>query len=105
MKIVNRGYLSVKALQPFIEWVNGQEDEFIIDEQTEPNIYLIDEDFFDLEPVIKSNFKKIFLNELQAISEDEESYPTINMENFEAWFSVEAGTSVFDCEKGGLNAD
>ena len=47
MKIVNRGYISVKPLKPFIDWVNKIEEEFYIDENTEPNVYLIDEDFFD----------------------------------------------------------
>lgn len=105
MKIVNRAYISVKAKKPYIEWVNEIEGEDVIDTETEANIYLIDEDFFDEEPVIKANFKTIFFNELMAISEDEESYPDINLENFNEWFEVELGASVFDCTSGGLNAE
>ena len=61
MKIVNRGYIKVKASQPYIDWVKSIEDEFFIDENTEPNIYLVEEDFFELEPVVKANYKNIFL--------------------------------------------
>ena len=105
MKIVNRGYISVKAKQPYIDWVNEIEGEDVIDTETEANIYLIDEDFFDEEPVIKANFKTIFRNELIAISEDEESYPTINLETFNDWFEIELGASVFDCVTGGLHGE
>lgn len=102
MKIVNRGYISVKPLKPFIDWVNKIEDEFYIDENTEPNVYLIDEDFFDAAPVLEANFKKIFRNELIAISEDEENYPEISLVNFNSWFKAEVGSSVFDCDSRGI---
>lgn len=105
MKIVNRGFLKVKGKQPFIDWVKKTDPELFIDEDSEANIYLVEEDFFELEPVIKSNFKKIFYNELDAISEDDDSYPEIKMEVFLEWFDVDAGTMVFDCEKGGLQGE
>ena len=105
MKIVNRGYISVKGKQPFLDWVNAQEDEFVMDAAVEANIYLIEDDFFDVEPLIKGNFKKIFLNELESVSDDESTYPEIKLEKFEQWFDVELGNAVFDCEKGGLNAN
>ena len=42
-----------------------------MDEFSEPNVYLIEEDFFEDEPVIKANFKKIFNNEIYAVSIEE----------------------------------
>lgn len=105
MKIVNRGFLKVKGKQPFIDWVKQTDPELFIDEDSEANIYLVEEDFFELEPVIKSNFKKIFYNELDAISENDDNYPEIKMEVFVEWFDVDAGTMVFDCEKGGLQGE
>lgn len=104
MKIVNRGYISVKGREPYMNWINNHEEEFLMDAAVEANIYLIEEDFFDIEPLIKGNFKKIFLNELEAITDDEDSYPNIDLATFEKWFEVEVGNAVFDCEKGGLNA-
>lgn len=105
MKIVNRGYISIKAKQPYIDWVNEMEGAEIMDAETEANIYLIEEDFFDEEPVLKAKFKAIFRNELMAISEDEENYPVINIETFNDWFKVEMGASVFDCVPGGLKSE
>lgn len=105
MKIVNRGYLKVKAKQPFIDWATATDADSFIDADSEANIYLVEEDFFDIEPIIKANFKKIFLNELDAVSEDDSTFPEIKLEVFEEWFNVEAGTMVFDCEKGGLQGE
>jgi hypothetical protein len=41
-----------------------------------------EEYFFEVEPVVKSNSKKIFLNELYGISDNEQSFPEINLEVF-----------------------
>lgn len=105
MKIVNRGYLLVRPKQAFISWMNEVDDEFGKIEHCEPNVYLIEDDFFDEEPLVKTYFKKIFLNELYAISEDDSQYPEITEENFENWFSLEFGTTVFDLMKSDLTAE
>ena len=76
-----------------------------MDEFSEPNVYLIEEDFFEDEPVIKANFKKIFNNEIYAVSSEEENFPEITLENFEEWFSYLLGNTVFDCEKGKLDGE
>ncbi|MDX2361667.1 MAG: hypothetical protein QNK23_12740 [Crocinitomicaceae bacterium] len=103
MNIVNRGFIKVKALQPFIQWANTKDEEFHLDNDIEPNIYLIEEDFFDVEPLIKSNFKKIFLNELEMVDDDADNYPEITFDTFNEWFSIEIGNTVFDCEDSDLN--
>jgi hypothetical protein len=105
MKIINRGYLILKVKAPFIQWANKFDDEFQFDDldDLEPSIYLIEEDFFDNEQIIKQNFKKIFLNELMAVSDDEATYPEIREEDFYNWFMVTVGTTVFDAEKSDLN--
>ena len=95
----------MKAKKTFIDWVSQIDYEFFIDDDSEANIYLVEEDFFEVEPIIKANFKKIFLNELDGVADDDSSYPDIKLENFLEWFSVEAGTMVFDCEKGGLQGE
>ena len=107
MKIINRGYISVMPLKPFHEWVGTFEDEDDMgqDELQEPNIYLITEDFFDVEPIIEQHFKKIFANELSMITENEEDWPQVrSMEVFLQWFQLDFGTTVFDVEKSDLNA-
>jgi hypothetical protein len=105
MKIVNRGYIIIRPKQPFIDWAIKQDEEYELDEFSEPNVYLIEEDFFEDEPVIKANFKKIFNNEIYAVSSEEENFPEITLENFEEWFSYLLGNTVFDCEKGKLDGE
>lgn len=96
MKIVNRGFITVRPKEAFVEWANRQDDEFQIDINAEPTVYLIEEDFFEVDPIIESNFKKIFSCELEAVSDDEATYPAINLEVFLAWFSIEVGSTVID---------
>lgn len=104
MKTVNRGFFTVRPAQPMIKW-SEQFDEFLVlDEFSEPTVYLIEEDFMEEEPILKSHFKKIFLNELNTISDDESLYPEIKWEIFSEWFTVEAGTSVFDLESSDLKS-
>ena len=57
MKFVNRGYLIVQAKEPFMSWANQYDEDFTVDGVLEPNIYLIEEDFFEEEPIIKANFR------------------------------------------------
>ncbi|MDC0100504.1 hypothetical protein N8Z27_02255 [Crocinitomicaceae bacterium] len=105
MKFVNRGYLSVKPTKLFVDWANKNDEDFNALADSEPSVYLIEEDFYDDEPVLKSHFKKVFKNELMAVSEDESKYPDIKFEIFNEWFDIQMGGFVFDTQEGGLNAD
>lgn len=105
MKFVNRGYIVVRPTKEFINWANQNDEDFEDLADNEASIYLIEEDFYDDEPVIKSHFKKIFLNELQGVSEDSASYPEISFETFNLWFDLEIGSTVFDTQKDSLIAD
>lgn len=105
MLIVNRGYIIVRAKQPFVDWVNKQESDFETSVDGEPTIYLIEEDFYDDELMLQQNFKRIFLNELDAVSDDEASFPEIKLAVFNEWFAVELGATVFDSLKNGLNRE
>jgi len=105
MKIVNRGYIIISPKKPFIDWAVSQDEEYELDESSEPNVYLIEEDFFEDEPVIKANFKKIFKNELFSVSDEEDNFPEITVENFELWFNCILGNMVFDTEKGKIEGE
>lgn len=106
MKISNRGYILVQAKQPFLDWANQFEEDIILTDaiDLEPNIYLIEDDFIELEPVLKSYYKKIFINELSSVTDDEEDFPEINEANFEDWFDVIIGSTVFDTQKTNYQA-
>ena len=108
MKLVNRSYLTVIPKQSFWDWANPlQEDvSFAEGDDVESNIYLVEEDFYDLIPVLEKNYKKIFSNELSAITEDINLWPEkVSFELFLEWFSVDYGSMVMDLEKSDLKAD
>lgn len=104
MKIVNRGYLIVAPKQPFFDWANEFEEEIFFDEEdeVEPTIYLIEEDFIETEQVIRDHFKKIFLTELNMITENTDDHPKISEALFFEWFTVIAGTTVIDADSADL---
>ena len=104
MQIVNRGFLTIKPKKPFFDWANNIDKSvsFSEDDEVEGTNFLIEEDFFEIEPILEKHFKKILKNELSMISEDESIWPPISMETFLTWFDIDLGTIVFDLEKSDL---
>ena len=105
MNVLNRGFITITPKKPFFDWSNtiDSEIQFSIEDDIEPTVYLITEDFFDIEPLIEQHFKKIFKNELTAITEDEELWPTErNIDVFLEWFEINVGSMVFDLEKSNI---
>ena len=109
MKIINRGFIIVRPTKLFWAWANqfNEEDlEVEANDEIEPNVYLITEDFFEIEPIIEQNFKKIFRTELSMVTDIEEEWPEDrSMEIFEKWFRLELGSTVFDVEKSDLKGE
>jgi hypothetical protein len=80
--------------------------EFSANDSTEGTVYLVEEDFFDVEPILKKQFKKIFKNELSSIIEEEENWPEERtFELFLEWFHVDYGAIVVDLEKSDLQRE
>lgn len=105
MKFVNRGYIVVQPTKEFIEWANKNDEDYADLTDNEPSVYLIDEDFFDDEEMIQAKFKKIFRNELAAVTSNDEVHPEITRENFDLYFTCSLGSTVFDLCKEDLKAD
>ncbi len=107
MKTVNRGFIFVRPLQAFCDWAKQHDEDFSFNEEDnlEGTMYLIEEDFLEIEPLIEANFKKIFHNECLAVVEDENIIPKATMELFASWFSLEIGGMVFDLKKTDLIAE
>jgi hypothetical protein len=109
MKILNRGYIIVRPTELFWNWANKFTDEDLqvdVNDGVEPNIYLIEEDFFEIEPLIEKSFKKIFKTELLMVTEDEQDWPEERtMETFLTWFDLEFGATVLDLEKADLKRE
>ncbi len=105
MNILNRGFITITPKKAFFDWSNtiDLEVQFSIEDEIEPTLYLITEDFFDIEPLIEQHFKKIFKNELTAITENEEEWPLErNIDVFLEWFDINIGSMVFDLEKSNI---
>lgn len=105
MKIVNRGFITARPKQVFVDWANQQDNEFQIDLNAEPSVYLIEEDFFEIDSIIESNYKQIFECELAAVSDNDDDFPEIKLSVFKEWFSLEVGSTVVDLEDNQLIAD
>lgn len=108
MKLVNRGYITITPNKPFWDWANTFESdmEFSVEDGVEPNVYLITDEFFEIEPIIEQHFKKIFKNELSMITEEEEAWPeNRNLDAFLEWFTLEIGSTVFDLEKSDIKVE
>lgn len=107
MKIVNRGYIILKHRSAYFEWANQyMEVELSEEDNAEQSLYLIEEEFMEIEPVIEKNFKKIFRQELTMINDDEDAWPEkLTFELFEEWFSFDYGAVVFDVEKSDLKRE
>ena len=66
IKILNRGFISVTP-KPFFyeEAAKEMNEEMFTFINAEPTIYLIEEDFWDNETVLKKHFKKIIATETE----------------------------------------
>ena len=107
MKIVNRGFIIIKPRQAFWDWANQFEEEESFSEahDSEASVYLIEEDFMDIEPLLDKHFKKIMKNELAGVADEEDFPEKITLELFLEWFHIDFGSSVFDTEKSDLKSE
>lgn len=104
MHLVNRGFIIIRPTSLFLDWAKFYlEDLQHLDlEDIEPTIYMIEEEFIEIEPLIKKNYKKIFLNELMTITSEEEQYPLISLDLFHDWFTYSVGSTIVDCQSEDL---
>ncbi|MBM3430050.1 MAG: hypothetical protein FJX99_03595 [Bacteroidetes bacterium] len=98
MKLVNRGYLIVKPTEKFKNWANATNSELLLSDVTsEASCYLIEEEFWDDDVLIEKYFKKICKQEFFPVSQDAESWPSIeNTGDFLEYFTTEIGSFVYD---------
>lgn len=107
MKILNRGFISVKPTTEFLNWKKSQANEELIEPDiAEATVYLIEDEFWDEEEILKKYFKKIAKHEFQNCLETINSIPKIeSVEDFFKYFTVEFGTLVFDILKIPINSE
>jgi hypothetical protein len=101
MKIINRGFISVIPKTNFIKEVinNTQSANVLTPSTPEPSVYLVEEDFWDDEIILKKYHKKIISTELRQIEPEKNiQVEHINFDNFHEYFEVNMGNLVFDLE-------
>lgn len=106
MNLVNRGFIFVKAKPAFIKWAQQIDPELLIDEQAEGSVYLIEEEFWDDELILKQYAKKIASQEFSSITEDETTWPKwTELAEFEAFFRIDMGCTCIDLLKEPLQKE
>jgi len=107
MKIVNRGYIRITPKQKFWEWARIQDEEIDASiDFNEPNVYLIEDEFWDDALVLEKYFKKLCTFECYQVTEDDSKIITPeSIEDFMTYFQIEIGSTVIDCLKTPINKD
>ena len=106
MNLVNRGFIFVRPRKPFIDWAKACDHDLLMDENAEGTVYLIEEEFWDDELILKQYAKKISAQEFSSISEDDTLWPKwTELAEFEAFFSIEMGCTCIDLLKEPLQKE
>lgn len=99
---INRVAITLKPLQPLIDWHNNLYPDSKIDETNiaETNIYLVDDKIDDIETWLKKKFDKFFMMELNDWHTNKKEWPQRrNYKMFKLWFRVEISEMIYDLEK------
>lgn len=100
---INRFAISLKPLQPFIDWHNTIYPDTTIDESDldEVNIYLINNsNFSDIKTHLEKRFDRYFTMELNGWHTNEKQWPKKrNYKMFKKWFRVDISSAIYDLEK------
>jgi hypothetical protein len=100
MKVLNRGFIIVSPKPVFIHEAHANSDAAILSpDHPEPSIYLIEEDFWDDETVLKKYFKRIVNGEIKQLGNENESFALkIKFDNIHDYFNISLGSLVFDLD-------
>ena len=100
MTLLNRGFIIVSPKPVFInDIVKLKADAIMTPNDSEPSIYLIEEDFWDDEAVLRKYYKKIVAAEIDQLGlNNEELKSKINLDNIHEYFKISMGSLVFDLE-------
>jgi hypothetical protein len=106
MNLVNRGFIFVRPTKTFIDWAKEIDTDLVMDENAEGSMYLIEEEFWDDELILKQYAKKIASQEFSSITEDNSTWPNwTDLAQFEAFFSIEMGCTCIDLLKEPLQKE
>ena len=99
-RMLNRGALTVRPKQPFIDWAATLDDSGLVpDVEGEQTVYLIPsfEDDGEAERTLRKVYAEVFVRQLFAWHTDEAAWPknrTLAM--FRKWFQIEMHSMIED---------
>lgn len=97
MNLINRGFISVKPSNLFIRWAHQYDKNLIFSKNAEATIYLIEEDFWDDEILIKKYANYIAFNEFNALGVLPSNWPKeFNLNSIAEWFDCQLGCTCID---------
>jgi hypothetical protein len=104
IKILNRGFISVTPKTSFYdEALKELPETTIFHQNSEATIYLIEEDFWDNESVLKKHYKKILTSEKRQLSPTKNiELSQVTIDNIHDYFIFSFGNLVIDNENGGI---
>ena len=101
MKLLNRGFIIVSPKTHFINEIllHTTSKELLTPRSPEPTVYLIEEDFWDDDIVLKKYVKRIITAEIKQIEPEKEiSLSKISFDNIHDYFDISMGSLVLDLE-------
>lgn len=106
MKVLNRGYIIVSPKSIFFNELTPQSNiDYLVSEEPEPSVYLIEEDFWDDETVLKKYYKRIVHSEMSQLeTKDAHLLGKIKFENIHEYFKITMGNLVFDLDERSLES-
>ncbi|MFA5297705.1 MAG: hypothetical protein WC389_05790 [Lutibacter sp.] len=97
---INRHAIVLKPLQPFVDWFINLYPNEEVPEFDESNIYLVNDEIYDLELWLKKKFDKFFMLELGDWHLNKKEWPQKrNYKMFKEWFHIEVSTMIYDLVK------
>ena len=106
MKVLNRGYIIVSPKSIFFNELTPQSNiDYLVSKEPEPSVYLIEEDFWDDETVLKKYYKRIVHSEMSQLeTKDAHLLGKIKFENIHEYFKITMGSLVFDLDERPLES-
>ena len=104
IKILNRGFISVTPKTSFYDEVLKELPETnMFHKNPEATIYLIEEDFWDNESVLKKHYKKILTSEKRHLSPTKKiELRQVTIDNIHDYFVFSFGNLVVDNDNDGI---
>ena len=99
MKVINRAAITITYKKPFTDWHNHLFEDLKMQENMigESKTYLVNDNFDNVDILIKKHYKEIFENELLENCTDKNDFPkNISRKLFDKWFDYEVSDFVYD---------